>query len=117
MAVTAEVAAKQVAEGREPTLASAMANADERSKIDEARIGSAFRAARPKPLELQAEMSAAQRQELATEKYLLDGFFKAKLQNADSELDLTDVQMIRNLQAVARHMVDRSDIRNQEKGR
>ena len=63
---------------------------------------------RPKPLELQVEMSAEERQELATERYLLDGFFKAKLQNADQEFDLTDVQMLRNLQAVCKHLVYRS---------
>lgn len=97
-------------------LANVMANAEAKAPADEARV--ALRAARPKPLELQGVLTAEQRQELATEKYLLDGFFKAKLQNADSELDLTDVQMIRNLQAVGRHMCDRSRQRTDEgKGR
>lgn len=84
-------------------LRQAMAIADDKAKVDEAQIANR----RPKPTELLVTQSAEARQELATEKYLLDGFFKAKLQNADKELDMTDVQMIRNLQAVGRHIVDR----------
>lgn len=101
-----------MAEAAQTHLTGAMANADQKHQVDENRIASARQMARPKPLEFQQEMSAATRQELATEKYLLDGFFKAKLQNADAEFELTDVQMLRNLQAVARHLVDRSVDRN-----
>lgn len=89
--------------GEEPGLRQVLQQADQKAAAD---IG-AIKALRPKPTELQIALDAEARQELATEKYLLDGFFKAKLQNADKEIDLTDVQMIRNLQAVARHMVDR----------
>lgn len=87
----------------------ALSSADRKAPADEARV--ALWAARPKPLELQQELTSQQRQELATEKYLLDGFFKAKLQNADVEFDLTDVQMLRNLQAVGRHLCDRNQQR------
>lgn len=90
-------------------LTKALTDADAKASTDEAKF--LLRSARPKPVELQAELTGEARQEIATEKYLLDGFFKAKLQNADSELDLTDVQMIRNLQAVARHMCERSKTR------
>lgn len=89
--------------GEDPSLRQLMERAEAKAAAD---VG-AIKAARPKPTELQIALDAEARQELATEKYLLDGFFKAKLQNADKEVDLTDVQMIRNLQAVGRHIVDR----------
>lgn len=97
---------------RTTPLGGAMSEAERKASIDAQTIETAKQRARPKPLELQVDMSAETRQELATEKFLLDGFFKAKLQNSDQEIDLSDILMIRNLQAVARHMVDRTKARS-----
>lgn len=88
-------------------LSSVLSSADHKLSSDEV----AYRRLRPKPAELQTEMSVEARHELATERYLLDGFFKAKLQNAENELELTDVLILRNLQAVAKSLVDRSKTR------
>ncbi len=82
-----------------------------KAKHDDASISHAKALTRPKPSELQAELSAELRQEIATERFLLDGFFKAKLQVQDQEVELTDILMIRNLQAVARNLCDRSKAR------
>lgn len=85
-----------------------LAEAERKAQVDEAADARIRALNRPKPLSLQSELTAEARQELATEKFLLDGFYKAKLQNQDQDVELTDVQMIRDLQTVARHLCDRS---------
>jgi len=92
-------------------LSDALGNASAKAEADDRTLAAVKRANRPKPAELQAELSAEARNEIATERYLLDGFFKAKLQNGEQEVEITDVLVIRNLQAIAKSLVDRSSSR------
>jgi len=107
MATTQEVAQREAA-GERPPILGALSEASRKADLDAAAEARAKALARPKPMSLQNELSAEARQELATEKFLLDGFYKAKLQNQDQDVELTDIQMIRDLQAIARHLCDRS---------
>lgn len=84
MAVTQEVAQRDV-----------LQRADEKAAQD----ASEFR--RPKPGDLQAQLSAEQRHELTTQQHLLNGFYVAKRHVGDKELGFADVQIIHNLLHIA----------------
>ena len=84
MAVTQEVAQREV-----------LQRADDKAAQD----ASEFR--RPKPGDLQAQLTAEQRRELTTQQHLLNGLYCAKTHVGDKELGFADVQIIHNLLHIA----------------
>lgn len=89
-------AAEQEAETRRETeFGRALANAETKAAQD------AQQYRRPKPGDLQAQLTTEQRRDLETQRHLLNGLYQAKLHCGDNELGFADVQIIHNLMSIA----------------